>query len=47
MPSKLSKGINEIIVSENSKNSWPSSVGGTLQFSQILTKDNLIGYKTF
>lgn len=44
--SKLSKGINEIIISDKSKLAWPSSSEGKLLFSQIFLKEGLIGYKT-
>lgn len=44
--SKLCKGINDIIVSEKSKQFWPSSPSGSLQFSQTFLKEGLIGYKT-
>jgi class 3 adenylate cyclase len=44
--SKLSKGMNEIIISEKSKVAWPSSTDGKLQFSQTILKEGLIGYKT-
>ena len=43
---KLSKGVNEIIVSEKSNLAWPSSENGTLMFNQTLLKDGFIGYKT-
>jgi class 3 adenylate cyclase len=45
--SKLSKGMNEIIVSEKSRQSWPSAEGGKLQFNQTVLNEGLIGYKTF
>jgi class 3 adenylate cyclase len=44
--SKLSKGINEIIISEKSKGTWPQSPDGKLQFSQTFLKEGLVGYKT-
>lgn len=43
--SKLSKGFNEIIISEKSKNVWPSSPEGKLQFNQTNLKEGLIGFK--
>jgi class 3 adenylate cyclase len=45
--SKLSKGFNEIVVSEQSQGKWPSSATGTLKFTKTVLKDNVIGYKTF
>lgn len=44
--SKLSKGMNEIIISEKSQSAWPTSPDGKLQFSRTLLKEGLIGYKT-
>lgn len=43
--SKLSKGMNEIIISEKSQSAWPTSPGGKIQFSRTLLKEGLIGYK--
>ena len=44
--SKLSKGFNEIIVSENSKLNWPSNPGGALRFEDPVYVDNKIAYRT-
>jgi class 3 adenylate cyclase len=43
--SKLSKGMNEIIISEKSQSAWPTSPDGKLQFNITLLKEGLIGYK--
>jgi class 3 adenylate cyclase len=44
--SRLSKGFNEIITSEQSRIAWPTSPTGTLQFYQTFLKDGFVGYKT-
>ena len=43
--SKLSKGINEVMISENSKKVWPTSPDGKLQFIETILNDGLIGFK--
>jgi adenylate cyclase len=44
--SKLSKGLNEIIVSGNSKDIWPTTSGGQLRFGSPVYIDNKIAYYT-
>jgi adenylate cyclase len=43
--SKLSKGVNEIIVSETSNSCWPQSPNGKLTFTSTTLKDNIKGFK--
>jgi class 3 adenylate cyclase len=45
--SKLCKGVNEIIVSQNSQSEWPSGPGGNLHFGQPLYIDNKFAYPAF
>jgi len=46
--SKLSKGMNEIFVSENSQSKWPQGVGGLLRFGNpFQTEGDIIGYETY
>ncbi len=46
--SKLSKGINEIFVSENSQSRWPQGTGGLLRFgNSFYTEGNSIGFTTY
>jgi len=42
---KLCKGVNNIIVSDNSKSAWPSAPGGSLEFGQPLNIDNKTAYQ--
>lgn len=43
--SKLCKGINQIIVSENSKNVWPTGPEGRLNFQLPIIIDNKFAYQ--
>jgi adenylate cyclase len=45
--SKLCKGFNQIIVSQNSQSVWPTGPGGNLNFGQAIFIDNKIAYPTF
>lgn len=45
--SKLSKGVNQIIVSANSQTVWPSGPNGNLRFGQPLIVDNKYAYAAY
>lgn len=45
--SKLCKGVNEIIVSENSQKVWPKAPGGALRFDTPKTIDGKLAYPTY
>lgn len=45
--SRLSKGENEVIISENAKKEWPTSPNGTLKFSERLIDNSKIGFLAF
>jgi class 3 adenylate cyclase len=45
--SRLCKGVNEILVSEEAQELWPTSPTGTLRFSQTYIDNNKIAYKTY
>lgn len=45
--SKLCKGVNQIIVSENSQSVWPTGPGGNLNFGQAVYIDNKFAYPAY
>lgn len=45
--SKLSKMVNQIVVSENSKKVWPTAPNGSLMFNDLKIIDGNFGYPTY